>query len=294
MNMRFHRIAAPIAAGAALLAVAFAVAPRASESASPGAENVAPVPTWAVEPIDDPMAHASGADAAPAPLPSVVNVRLVRSEAALEPRDDGRRSGPTERRRRRVELRRVEHAKAWIAAKYIIDNAPPPPPPVADAGGVQAEASGAPVGSPVATPEDTAFAVLNLQHDIVTTALGLIDDVDLTLAPTIDATISAALAARDDAIAYIHSIAPPPPPPVVADAGGVRAEASGAPVATGPAWDLVMPNLLPLLDDEIQHATAAERAMPTSPVDLQAVSDRANAAKTAINEFWPPAPPVDD
>ena len=279
--MRFHQIATPIAAGVAVFAVAIAVAPKASQSSSP------------VGPMDDPIAYASGGDIAAAPLPSVVNVRLVRSEAALERAtavvDEGRPSEAV------VELNSavLNMQKAWIAAKYIIDNAPPPPPPVADAGGVQAQASGAPVGSPVATPEDTAFAVLNLQHDVVTTALGLIDDVDLTLAPTIDAAVSAALTARDDAIAYIHSIAPPPPPPV-ADAGGIRAEASGAPVATGPAWDVVMPNLLPLLDDEIQHATAAERAMPTSPLDLQVVSDRANAAKAAINEFWPPAPPVDD
>jgi hypothetical protein len=292
--MRFHRFATPMAvAGVALVAMAIAAAPRVSESSAAGAEDVAPVPAWSVEPTYDPRAYASGADVAPAPIPSVVSVRLVRSEAALARAtavvDQGRPSEAV------VELNSavLNMQKAWIAAKYIIDNAPPPPPPVADAGGVQAQASGAPVGSPGATPEDTAFAVLNLQHEVVTTALGLIDDVDLTLAPTIDATISAALTARDDAIAYIHSIAPPPPPPV-ADAGGVQAEASGAPVATGPAWDLVMPNLLPLLDDEIQHATAAERAMPTSPLDLQAVSDRANAAKAAINEFWPPAPPVDD
>ena len=284
--MRFHRIATPIAAGVALVAVAIAVAP--------GGDDVAPASALAVEPTYDPIAYASGTDAAPAPLPSVVNVRLVRSEAALERAtavvDQGRPNEAV------VELNSavLNMQKAWIAAKYIIENAPPPPPPEADAGGVRAEASGAPVGgSPVATPEDTAFAVLSLQHDIVTTALGLIDDVDLTLAPTIDATIAAALTARDEAIAYIHSITPPPPPPE-ADAGGIRAEASGAPVATGPAWDIVMPNLLPLLDDEIQHATAAERAMPTTPVDLQAVSDRANAAKAAINEFWPPLPPVDD
>jgi hypothetical protein len=142
-----------------------------------------------------------------------------------------------------------------------------------------------------ATPENTAFAVLGLQHDVVTTALGLIDGADATLAPTITEAISAAMTARDDAITYIHSIVPPTPPPPEAGAGGAEAHAGGAPVG-GSTWDAVMPGVVPLLDDEIQHATAAFKALPTSPVDLRLVIYRAAFTKNTVNEFWPPVPPA--
>jgi hypothetical protein len=281
MIMRLLRIAAPLALGAALVAVA--VASRAPAS-SPSDVEVSRLPVVVTQPMDDPVAHAGGADAAPAPLPSIVNVRLVRSAAALVRAaalvDQGQPSGAV------VELNAavLNMQKAWSAAQYIITTAPPPP--VAEAGGLEAHASGAPVGaSPTATPEDTAFAVLSLHHDVMTTVIGLIDGADESLMPAIDATISAAITARDDAITYIHSIEPPPPP--VAEAGGVQAHASGAPVL-GSTWAALMPGLVPHLDDEIQQATATLQPMQNSPIDLRVVTARLIATKSAINELWPP------
>jgi hypothetical protein len=275
MNMRSFRIVAPLL-GAALVAVA--VVPRVAPS-SAGAEPI----------VADtgPVAHAAGGDAAPLPLPSIVNVRVIRTEAALvraATMVDQGHSGPAANQLNSAVL---NMQKAWTAAQYVVKTAPPPPP--AEAGGVRAHASGGAVGPPTATatPEDTAFAVHTLQHEVVTTAMGLINGPDAVLAPAIANAISTAMTARDAAIKYIHSIAPPPPP---AESGGVRAHASGGAVV-GSTWDTVMPNLVPLLDDEIQQAAGTKLAVPTSPIDLQKVRARATATKKTVNQFWPPVPP---
>jgi hypothetical protein len=291
MIMRTVRLLRPVALGAALVAVA--VAPQVLSNSPSGAGAMSHHPMAVAPPPDDPVAHASGDGGAPAELPSLVDVRVVRSEASLARAtrhfDEGDQSGAGVQLSSAV----LNMQKAWTGAVYVIETTPAPP-PVADAGGIEAEASGAPVGGPIATagPEDTAFAVLELQHDVMTTALGLIDGADPTLAPAITDTVSAAMDARDEAITYIHSIVPATPPPPVADAGGVRAHAGGAPVG-GSTWDAVMPGLVPLLDDEIQHATATFTALPTSPVDLRLVIYRAAFTKNTVNDYWPPAPPAD-
>src|SRR4051812_25116560 len=249
-TMRSHRMFAPLALGAALVAVA--VVPTL------GASSAVADPT---SPPRGPVATATGGAVDPAPLPSLVNVRVVRSEAALERAatlvDQGQSGGAVAELNAAV----LNMKKAWSAARWIIKNTPAPP-PVATDGRVHAHSSGGAVTSATATPEDTAFAVLGLQHEVVTTAVGLITGPDPALAPTISTTITAAMTARNAAVNYIHSIAPPP---VAAD-GRVHAHASGAVVASG--WSTVMPGVVPQLDDEIQMATGARSMVPTSPIDL--------------------------
>ena len=114
-------------------------------------------------------------------------------------------------------------------------------------------------GEAAETNADSEVAQLN---QVVTTALGLVDGADAASVPSVDEAITAAMALRDEAIAYIHSIAPPP----VADEGRVQADASGAEVGTG--FDALMPGYAPLLDDEIQQATVARLMAPSSPVGL--------------------------
>ena len=62
--------------------------------------------------------------------------------------------------------------------------------------------------------------MLSLQHDVATTAFGLIDGAKGTLLAAVNTTIFAALNRRDQAIAYIHQVAPPAP----VAAGSLRAK----------------------------------------------------------------------
>jgi hypothetical protein len=274
--MRSLRVIAPVAIGAAL--VGLAVAPRVAPS-SAGADPIAS--------DGGPVAHAAGGDAGPPPLPSIVNVRVVRAEAALASATASVDQGQPAQAIVALNSVRTNMAKAWTAARFVIETTPPPPP--AAEGGVRAEASGGAVAGAIATPEDTAFGVLTLQHDVVTTTTGLADTRDATLAAGVNRTLITALKARNKAIAYIHSIAPPPPP--VADEGRVHADASGAAVVAG--WDTVMPGVVPHLDDEIQQ-TAGTRAMaPKSLLNLQKIGQAEAKTRTVVNQFWPPLPPGD-
>ena len=107
----------------------------------------------------------------------------------------------------------------------------------------------------------------------------------------LDCTIKAAVDARDAAIAYIHSIAPPP----VAGDGRVHADASGGAVVAG--WDTTMPNLIPVLEDEIQAIKGTRKLNPTLPAGIRTflptMRARDEATETTINQFWPPAPADD-
>jgi hypothetical protein len=93
--------------------------------------------------------------------------------------------------------------------------------------------------------------------------------------------------ARDDAIAYIHSIAPP-----VAGDGRVHPQTSGGAIA--PTWDTFMPNAIPLLDDEIQEikGTLATNTTLSSSVRrfLRSIRLRDVDTRDTINQYWPPLP----
>jgi hypothetical protein len=267
--MRSYRVIAPIAFAVALAGLA--VVPRVAATSSRAKPIVAE---------RGPVASASGNSAAPV-IPSLVNVRIVRVQAALKRAvqavDRGLPANAT------VELASVRSnmTQAWTAAQYLIKNAPPPPP--ASSGSVIADASGAGAsGVTYASPEDTAFAVLNLQHEVITTGLGLVDYTNAALVTNVSTTISAARQARDSAIAYIHSLPAPP----TAGSGSVRAGASGAPV--GSTWGTIMPNAVPLLDDEIQQASGS--SAPLAPNFLPSLITQLKKTQTTINTYWPPVP----
>jgi hypothetical protein len=232
-----------------------------------------------------PVAQASGGDAGPPLYPSIVNVRLVRAEGALSRAATWADQGQPTSAIGELNTARTQMQKAWVAAKYVIETAPPP---VAGDGAYAHTGGGAVGGVPYASPEETGAAVLSLQHDIVTTAIGLIDTPDGTLTPNLRTTIRAAIAARDDAVEYIHLI---PAPPVAAD-GAVHARAGGAPIAAG--WSTVMPNVTPLLGDEIQEikGTLATSSTLSSSARSFLGSMRFKLIDTrdTINQYWPPLP----
>ena len=72
-----------------------------------------------------PVARAAGGDAARRVYPSVVNVRLVRTQQLLAGRDEAQ-DRATRRRGQGADRAPANLRKAWAAAKYVIDNAPPP------------------------------------------------------------------------------------------------------------------------------------------------------------------------
>jgi len=230
-----------------------------------------------------PPAHIAGGDAGPLLFPSLVNVRLVRGEAALQRAVEYADEGQADKALASLANARLHVRKAWAGAKYLIDNAPAAPP--ASDGSV-GRMSGAPVGaSPYASIYDTALAVLSLQHDAASTSMGLIDSAKGTLLSSLSTTIFTALNGRDAAIAYIHSKAPPP-----AAGDGRVGRSSGAPVAGG--WGTAMPKVLPQLDDEMQQIDGTLAATISSGASkvLKAAELQDVKSQKTLNQFWPPAP----
>jgi hypothetical protein len=230
-----------------------------------------------------PPAHAAGGDAGPLLYPSLVNVRLVRGEAALQRAVEYADDGQADKAVAALANARLHVRKAWTGAKYLIDHAPAAPP--AGDGRVGRVSGGAVGGSPYASIYDTALAVLSLQHDAASTSFGLIDSAKGTLLSSLSTTVFAALNGRDAAIAYIHSIAPPP-----AAGDGRVGRSSGAPVAAG--WGSVMPQAAPQLDDEIQQldGTLAGTLSSGASRVLKAAELQDVKTQKTLNQFWPPAP----
>jgi len=146
--LSFRKIAL-VAIGAALVVVAPAVGKSVTGSASA-----------------DPTARITGGDAPP-PIPSIVNTRLVRAEAAL-----GRATADYDENQPAQAVVPIgaalsNTAKSWGAEKYIIKTTPPTP--VGDAVG---DGTGG-AATAYAGPEDTGVAILNAQHDVITTSVNV-------------------------------------------------------------------------------------------------------------------------
>lgn len=242
--------------------------------------------------------------------PSLVNERLVRTQAALDRASDLADDHQPDRAAAQLLSARKNVRKAWTAAKYVIDNAPPPVAgddrPVfhrsaftakgrlklATKHGKRARAAGG-GGPAAATIYDTAYAVLALQHQTATLATGLIDDAHSTLLDSLSTTEFTALNGRDEAIAYIHSIDVATPPP---------ADDKGTPVAfkaddPAPTWGTVMPSLIGLIDDELlQLRGTIANTVPlrdgTRRV-LNAAIVQSTATEAKVNQYWPPLPADD-
>ncbi len=224
----------------------------------------------------DPSARIAGGDAPP-PIPSIVNTRLVRAEAAL-----GRATADFDENQPAQAVVPIGAAlsntsKSWGAEKYIIKTTPPTP--VGDAVG---DGNGG-AATAYAGPEDTGVAILNAQHDVVTTSVGMIETTNAALQKSLLSTISSAQTAVRAEVNYIHSIAPPPA------ADGVQADGG----AVGSTWATVMPNLVPVLQDEIQQLAGRQalNKFPSAVASaLSAARLRATDTMNQINTWWPPVP----
>ena len=248
---------------------------------------------------------AAGGDAGPPVYPSLVHVQMVSTEKLLEKAATYEDEGDSAKAVAAMTAVKSHLRKAWLGAKYVIDNAPPPVagdsavvwkpkvkrPARKGVVKVKAHTSGGAIAgaSPFADQYTTAVGVLGLQHDVASACLGMLDTADAALLPVLSSTLFAALNGRDTAIAYIHSIAPPP----VAGDGSVHGHSSGGAVAG--SWATVMPGVLPYVDDELQAVDGIRARVTLSP-GRKKVLDAAELQDTqterTLNRFFPPLPPA--
>jgi hypothetical protein len=264
----------------AVLAIGLVIAPAAvAESGSANSDQV--------------RAKAAGSDGPPPVLPSLVRTRIARGTKAIERAGDW--VDQEDNTKAVVSLRNVRRNMyaAWRGAVDVVENAPPPAPPGDGLrrGRVQARASATYV-----SPEETAVAVLNFQHDAAVAAYGLLDGAKGALRDAVSTTMFAALDRRDRAAVYIHGrpVPPPPPPDLARASAHVRAHASDEDAP--PSFATLMPAIVPDLDDELSQIKALLRGGALTPGEKRIMGQaRAQVLETKdqINTWWPPLPPGD-
>lgn len=222
-------------------------------------------PSASGAPGPDPSAQVDG-DAAAAVLPSVANSRIVRAEATLVRAGVYADANQRNEAAKRITVARARTTQAWNAAKWLIVTTPP------SSGGDGVGDGTAAGAGPYAGPEDTAFAVLSLQHDLVAGAVQMIVQADgknkVLRKAWVDAIVAGQVK-RKTAIAFIHKRKKPN------------------------IWGTVMPGLVPELTDEIKMINgkiAAARPKGALRKSMLAARSRALKARKLINKYWPPVP----
>jgi hypothetical protein len=265
------RAALPLALAAGLVAAAPAVA------------DVKPQP-----------AHASGGDVVALTYPSIVRIRVSRTERALDRATRKMENGKVAEAAVTFKVIRRQMAAAWRGAKYVIRSTPPPP-AAEDIFRPGARKSGdPPAGGTYASPPETAIRVLTLQHDVAAAVGQLIDGAHGTGLNALATTLNFTDDRRDGAVAYIYSVAPPVPP----EAEDARAQARASQEEGAvPTFDTLMPNLLPDLDDELQALAGTESDATDLTAGgrllLNAAEAQVTKTRALVNSLWPPVPAED-
>jgi hypothetical protein len=267
------RVAVPLALAAGVVA------------AAPAAADVKPAP----------HARVSGSPTVELVYPSVVQVRIGRVERALERATKRIENGDVAKAALSLKVVRRQTAAAWRGAKYVIRTTPPPVPPEDLRVRARSSQDDA-VGPTYASPAETGFAVLSLQHDVTAAVVQLIDGSHGTGLKALSTTLYLTLDRRDRAIQDIKALAPPLPPEEDKAAASVRARASQdeeAPVG----FETVMPNTIGQFDDETQaiEATTSDATDLTAGGRrlLNAAELQIAATKNTVNTIWPPVVPED-
>lgn len=242
-------------------------------------------------------ARASGSPAVELIYPSIVRARIARTERALERATERYENGSPLDAVPTFKVVRRQLAAAWRGAKYVIRTAPPPAPPE-DLARMRRRARAAQEegGPTYASPAETGFAVLSLQHDVAAEVVQLVDGSHGAGLNALSKTLFLSLDRRDRAIQDIVTLAPPVPPEDIEDLARVRARVSQeeGEVVT---FDTVMPNTIAQFDDELQAiaGTAADATDLTAGGYklLNRASAQVTATKAKVNTIWPPVPPED-
>jgi hypothetical protein len=269
-----------------------------------------PASAHAADPKPPPQARAAGGDVVELTYPSIVMTHVKRAERAMDRAAERLEDDEPERAARPLKVVRRQMAAAWRGAKYKIRTAPPPP-ASEDRVNPRARRSGdGPTGPTYASPADTGFRVLTLQHDVAADTAQLLADAPEASLGDVGNTMQFALDRRDKALEDIVALAPPAPAgddEEGADEARLRARASGdGPTVT--TFETVMPNVVPQLDDELDviaeltsetpDPTDSEDAAPTElTAGARSLLDAAGAqierTKAVVNKQWPPIPTED-
>jgi hypothetical protein len=256
-----------------------------------------------------PAAAAQAGSPPPPPDPSIVGVPIQRTAAAVSSAADAIDAGNGAQAAGPLTASRRYLLRSYSGARYLI--AHPPAAPVGDAsanpqhfrklarsfirasrrgdqrGWIKAHASGGAVGPAFADGVTAVFDVLTSQYGAATAAVGMAPDTKGELLAKVKTTLNTAIVLRNRLVKVIHAAAPTAP----AEDAGARAHASQEEGA--PTFDVVMPGLTVLLDDELQQMKAAA-ADASIPSDSKAILTNAIAAdqqiETLVNQYWPPAP----
>jgi hypothetical protein len=263
----------------AALPVALAVGLVAAAPATAGAKAKTPA-----------KANASGAPTVELVYPSLVRVRIGRTERALDRATRKIENNKPAEAATTLKVVRRQLSAAWRGTKYVIRTAPPPVPEE----DLARKAGDPPTGPTYASPPETAFRVLTLQHDVASAMVALIDGAHGAGLDALSTTLNQVNDRRDQALAYILSVSPPLPPEE--DLARVRARKSQDEDAA-PTFATVMPNLGPQIDDELQAIGGTK----SDATDLTAGGRRLlNAAETQVGKTkafvalnWPIVPPED-
>jgi len=251
----------------------------------------------AAEANASPQAHASGGDVVELTYPSIVSTHVERTERALERATRKIENDKPAAAARPLKVVSRQMAAAWRGAKYKIRTTPPPPADEARVAPRARPSGGGPTGPTYASPADTGFRVLTLQHDVAAALTQLIDGAPDASFDALGTTLSFTLDSRDEAIHDVLSLEPPAPSADDgADDASVHARVSGdGPVVT--TFDTVMPNVTPQLDDELDtiegtksdatDLTAGGRRL------LDAAAAQIGKTKTVVNAHWPQIPAED-
>jgi hypothetical protein len=263
-----------------------------------------PAGTAAAKPAD-PVAHAAGGDAPPL-NPSVVGVPIMRTQAALDNAADAVDEGQGATAAGPLQASRRYLIRSYNGAKYLIANMPPPAAEeakagprkfrrlarsfirasrrnAASAGGwIRAHAADDAAGPVFADAPTAVFNVLTSQYSAATTAVGMLPDTTGNLLDRVKTTLNTAIILRNRLVQIVAAASPP-----AADEAQAAQEAEEA-----TTFDMVMPGLAVLLNDEIQQMQATTQDT-TVPAASRAVLSTALAADQQIlqrvNTLWPPA-----
>lgn len=240
-----------------------------------------------------PSAQAAGGDVPPA-IPGIVRTRVKRTTSALDRLSANVDAGDAAAATSTGKVIRQQLAAAWRGARYYIKHAPPPPAADARVHPPRARVSGgAPVGPVAADPPTVALAVFQLEDDVVSGIVGLLDGADAPMVGAMAPVLTFAFDSRDAAIQDVHALAPPP------SAGEARvvprARAAGGAVVN--TFDTVMPQVAPMLDDEVQQIealkTEASDLQPAGKKLLRPAETRILLTQRQVNAYWPPVPAGD-
>jgi hypothetical protein len=212
-----------------------------------------------------PSAGADGTAAAPV-IPSIVQTRIVRAQAALRRANAFADSGQTGNQIASLNTASAQARFAWNAAVYVVKTSPP-----SVAGDAFPDGDAA-AGGAYAGREDTAFAAISVQHDVVATTVALMTQAGAkktALRKSWVKALSTAQAVRNKAVAFIHTRKLP---------------------GTFPA---VRPGLVSLANDEVKELNGRMKMTGftgTLRKSLLASRTRAVKTRTLVNRYWPPVP----